>query len=425
MLAMINVQAFTFRLLFGSMENSKVMKINKSSKGFTLVELLVVIAIIGLLVALLLPAVQRAREAANRNTCSNNLKQIGLALHNFNDEHKKFPSASEGTKFVPSGVPVTSIAQFTQPAYPVATGWSGAAPVLAPGTYFDGPPGEAYTSGNWLPVGGSRNTLNSGYSALFWILPHIEQQELYDFVDTRFFYNDTAKQSASATSGNGLPGMQVVPTYLCPTNPLRPKTGVDTVGYGYTDYGATVYTDIYTLGGTTKFDDANRRVAGGLHGGGCTPADIIDGLSKTIAYAEAVGRNEFMPGAYPDPMGINLPNGEKNRAFWRWIEPDNGFGVNGAPNQFSAPSTATGDVASTMTRVINNNSLPFGGPTECLWNVRTHCGPNDEIFSFHGAGANAVFLDGHVTFLSQDIEPMVLRYLVSSAEKVNPGTADY
>ena len=294
---------------------------------------------------------------------------------------------------------------------------------MKPGTYFDGPPGEAYTTGNWIPVGGTKNTYYSGYSALFWILPHIEQQELFDFVDTRFFYNDTVNQAASSTSGNGFPGMQVVPTFLCPTNPLRPKTGLDTVGYGYTDYGATVYTDIYTLGGTTTFDDANRRVSGGLHGGGCTAADIIDGLSKTIAMGEAVGRNEFMPGAYPDPMGVNLPNGELNRAFWRWIEPDSGFGVNGAPNQFSAPGP--GDVAVTMTRVINNNSLPFGGPPECIWNTRTHCGPNDEIFGFHGAGANVVFMDGHVTFLSQDIEPMVLRYLVSSAEKVNPGTLDY
>ena len=81
--------------------------------GFTLIELLVVIAIIAVLIALLLPAVQAAREAARRTQCRNNLKQIGLAFHNYHDIHRCFPMGSMG--IVNSNLSWSELRQFEVP----------------------------------------------------------------------------------------------------------------------------------------------------------------------------------------------------------------------------------------------------------------------------------------------------------------------
>lgn len=148
----------------------------RERSAFTLVELLVVIAIIGILVGLLLPAVQAAREAARRMQCSNNLKQIGLAIHNYELAAKRIP---------PGAV------------------WNGGTAVITIGR-FVGP-------------------INERGSSLAFILPFIEQQALYNQFDFALPIND-ARFPPDVQGGMFLKGARV-PTYICPSDvndPISP-----------------------------------------------------------------------------------------------------------------------------------------------------------------------------------------------------------
>lgn len=252
----------------------------KKSSGFTLVELLVVIAIIGVLVGLLLPAVQAAREAARRMSCSNNFKQLGLAIHNYHSAYNKLPMQGVGTK---SG---------TQDG-PLAEG------VGVFGTFFD------------------HNVMQ--LSALVGMIPFVEQQALWEQISNPLFVDHN--NNGTVEAGELYPSMGPTPQeldgelytpYLTELQTLRcpsdPGTGLP--AHGRTNYamcqGDSPLLALYGNRNTQlklMTNNADRGIHNWFSWGGPTASnvgqrgmfktheftgfrDVLDGLSNTIAMGE-------------------------------------------------------------------------------------------------------------------------------------------
>jgi prepilin-type N-terminal cleavage/methylation domain-containing protein/prepilin-type processing-associated H-X9-DG protein len=202
-------------------------------RGFTLIELLVVIAIIAILIALLVPAVQKVRAAAARIQCSNNLKQIVLATHNVHGVYKVLP---------PAGAP---------------DGWTAltlAAPVYngAPWTFFA------------------------------FLLPYIDQQPLYDSLATGDIPNVGSRYGPGYCGGQY---MTPIPAYLCPADPTSVAGMSQTTTGGADGFAVGNYvTNFLVFGNPNGATDAIC-----MQGSTRLPAGVPDGLSNTIFFGEAYG----------------------------------------------------------------------------------------------------------------------------------------
>ena len=212
--------------------------------GFTLVELLVVIAIIGVLVGLLLPAVQAARESSRRSECINKMKQIGLAILSYESHKGTFPMA-----FTPND---TS------------------------GQLF-GP-----CDGDKPPSTSKSNPANglARHFVLTFILPHMERQSMYDKIDFKLDYNG---------GGNAAITQQDVPEFLCPSADSRQKVFA-------TDYTALVdindanYCKYIEAAGLAARKRPVHKLAGMLRDLPMTVASVQDGLSNTFMFFESAGK---------------------------------------------------------------------------------------------------------------------------------------
>jgi prepilin-type N-terminal cleavage/methylation domain-containing protein/prepilin-type processing-associated H-X9-DG protein len=345
-------------------------------QGFTLIELLVVIAIIGVLIALLLPAVQAAREAARRAQCTNNLKQIGIAMHNYHDQMGAFPPGgmtANGSPWAPNANYLSWRAMIL--------------PQMEQGNVFNSVNVNIPT---WDNGGGDRGAMYTAWVTIFsvWLCPSDSggsKNGLRSATGSDGNYpaggppvNPATGQDATVVPVSNYAGSMgdnyaggplcggCLPweTYACPASsivlpPGKPRSGYD--GFWGTDFDCAFNRGTGTLRGI--FDYRTLQFT--------KIADIIDGTSNTIMAGEV------------------LPSAAADSNFWHG---------NGAT------------AGTTVPLGWNANTFPSGA-ANCLFQWQNSTAPlgcrygaaAKGFVSKHPGGANMLFSDGSVKFLKQTI----------------------